>query len=168
MCIQEKETIQNLTMKYVRQHGKFSNREKHVFFSHFYLSNTHYVTRPFLIQSRDDSKLGSIRSLAQRVLHAMTGSCTISVQEAAYEIDALSLIICSDIITYASVTESQELCSENDKLAKDIISMYRNCSSDHYGISLGKYFYDVYCRKKFMNKNKKSKGEQQDDHTTRS
>ena len=139
-CKQEKKTIHNCIMKYVRQHGEHNNREK-IFSVYFYLSNTHYITHPFLIQSTDDGNLGSIRSPAQRAPHAMTGSRTVSLQEATHEIDVLPLVICSYIITYASATKSQELRSENNKPARGIISMYWNRSLDHYGLSLGKYLW---------------------------
>ena len=118
------------------------------------------ITCPFLIHSTDDSNLGSIRSLAQRALHAMMGSHTVSIEDTAHERDQLPLTLCSNIIMYASMTKPQELHSENDKAAKYTISMYRNnrdCSPDHYGLSLERYFYNIFCRKTFMSKNNKTR-----------
>ena len=52
---------------------------------------------------------------------------------------------------------SQELCSENNKLARDIIVMYMYRSKTYHGLSLEKYFYDVNCKKKFVNTNEKAR-----------
>ena len=89
-----------------------------------------YYTCPFLILSTDDGNLGSIRSLARRALHAKTGSHTVSILEADHKEDKLPLVSCSDN-NLCEYKKSQELHSENDKLAKDIISMYRNGSPDY-------------------------------------
>ena len=154
-------------MKYARQHSEFSNRGKNAFLTFTWATIT---TLPacFSYKARMMVTLDQSGHLHKEHSTRWLVHAKFLFRKPRMGLMHCHLVIHSDIITYASVTESQELCSENDKLAKDIISMYRNCSSDHYGISLGKYFYDVYCRKKFMNKNKKSKGEQQDDHTTRS
>jgi len=73
--------------------------------------------------STDDGNLGSVRSLAQRALHAMIGARTVAVQEAVHEIDGLPLTICSDIITVASTSAAQELKNDDTVVAKDLISL---------------------------------------------
>ena len=108
--------------------------------------------------STDDGNLGSVRSLAQRALHAMTGARTVAVQEAVHEIDGLPLTICSDIITVASISAAQELKNDDTVVAKDLISLYRNRDLDYHNKSLHEYFYDVYCKNKYMVEGAKKQG----------
>ena len=169
MCKQEKETIQNIIMEYVKHHRECQNKENCTLFSFFsFNNNAHYITCTFLIHSTNDGNFGSIRLLAQRALHDMTGSGTVSIQEVAHEIDQLPLVLCSNIITYASITKSQELFSENNEPAKYTILMYRNCSPDRYSLSVGKYSYDVFCKQKNHEQEGQSQVQQQDDYTARS
>ena len=108
--------------------------------------------------STDDGNLGSVRSLAQRTLHAMTGARTVVAQEAVHEINVLPLTICSDIITVASIAAAQELKNDDTVVAKDLISLYRNRKLKHDSKSLHEYFYDVYCKKKYMIEGAKKQG----------
>jgi hypothetical protein len=104
-----------------------------------------------------DGNVKSIRLLVQRALHTMTGLRAVSAQKAAHETDQLPLTSCSNITTHANMTKPQELRGENDKAAKDIVSMHRNHSPDHHGLSLERHFYEVFCKKTSMSKNDKAR-----------
>ena len=61
----------------------------------------------------------------------------VSMQEAGKMVDNQELVICSDSITYVSLSQGQALQDETDKQQKrDLITIYRNRQRHHNHYSL--------------------------------
>ena len=75
----------------------------------------------------------------------LTGTRLVPSQEAVHMVDNQDLVICSDMITYVSLSQGQALRSESDKSKqKDLITVYRNRKEEHYPLSLEQFFYQVF------------------------
>jgi hypothetical protein len=86
----------------------------------------------------------------------LTGHRLVSMQEAVHMVDNQELVICSDSITYVSLSQGQALRDETDKQQKrDLITIYRNRQRHHNHYSLEQYFYQVFVESTFKKKNNK-------------
>ena len=84
----------------------------------------------------------------------LTGHRLVSMQEAVHMVDNQELVICSDSITYVSLSQGQALQDKTDKQQKrDLITIYRNCQRHHNHYSLEQYFYQVFVESTFKKKN---------------
>jgi len=86
----------------------------------------------------------------------LTGHRLVSMQKAVHMVDNQELVICSDSITYVSLSQGQALRDETDKQQKrDLITIYRNHQRHHNHYSLEQYFYQVFVQSTFKKKNNK-------------
>ncbi len=81
------------------------------------------------------------------------------MQEAVHMVDEQELVICSDSITYVSITQGQVLRNEQ----QDIITVYQNCPKKYKDLSLEQFFYRVF----IIPTLKKSKNGDSDDNDER-
>ena len=91
--------------------------------------------------------MGGTRYITQKALHGMSAQRTVSIQEAVHMVDNQDLVICSEKFTYLSLRQGEVLTSEKDgQKRKDIVTMYRNRSTNLGNLSLDEYFYSHFCR----------------------
>ena len=106
-----------------------------------------------LLSTQDDNLTG-LRTITKKALHMLTGHRLVSMQEAVHMVDNQELVICSDSITYVSLSQGQALRDETDKQQKrDLITIYRNRQRHHNHYSLEQYFYQVFVESTFKKKN---------------
>ena len=92
--------------------------------------------------------MGGTRYITQKALHGMSAQRTVSIQEAVHMVDNQDLVICSEKFTYLSLRQGAVLTSEKDgQKRKDIVTMYRNRSTNLEDLSLDEYFYSHFCRR---------------------
>jgi hypothetical protein len=91
-----------------------------------------------------------VKSITKKALHHLAGHRLVSIQEAVHMVDDQPLVICSDSMTYVSISQGQVLRNdlETDK-RKDIITVYRNRQKQFHDLSLEQYFYRVFSRNTF-------------------
>jgi len=78
----------------------------------------------------------------------MTSERMVPVQEAAHMIDENDLVMCSDIIHFATLNKARELRYDGQPETDDVVTLYRKRSPQHENMSLQTYFYQIYCRDK--------------------
>ncbi len=68
-----------------------------------------------------------VKTITKKALHHLAGHRLVSIQEAVHMVDDQPLVICSDSMTYVTISQGQVLRDdlETDK-RKDIITVYRN------------------------------------------
>ncbi len=97
-------------------------------------------------------------------LHHLAGHQLVSMQEAVHMVDEQELVIYSDSMTYASITQGQVLRDEQETDKKqDIITVYQNCPKKYKDLSLEQFFYRVFINTTF----RKSKNGDSDDNDER-
>jgi hypothetical protein len=108
-----------------------------------------------LLSTQEDNLTG-LRTITKKALHMLTGHRLVSMQEAVHMVDNQELVICSDSITYVSLSQGQALWDKTDKQQKrDLITIYRNRQRHHNHYSLEQYFYQVFVESTFKKKNNK-------------
>ncbi len=75
----------------------------------------------------------------------MAGHQLVIIQQAVHMADDQPLVICSNSMAYANISQGQVLRDDlkTDK-RKDIITVYRNRQKQFHGLSLEQYFYRVF------------------------
>jgi hypothetical protein len=81
----------------------------------------------FSIKRTKDDDMTGVNTITKKALHHLTGHRVVSMQEGVHMVDDQELVICSDSMTYVSITQGQVLRddTESDK-KQDIITVYRN------------------------------------------
>ena len=87
-----------------------------------------------------------MRAITQKALHGLSGTRTVSVQEAVHLVDNQDLVICSEKFTMLSIRAGAMMASEKDKEKKDIVSMYRNRKKSLEHLTMDEYFYTHFCK----------------------
>jgi hypothetical protein len=65
------------------------------------------------------------KTITMKALHHLSGHQLVSMQEAVHMVDEQELLICSDSMTYVSITQGQVLRDEQDTDKKnEILSRY--------------------------------------------
>ena len=96
--------------------------------------------------STHNGNLGGVRAITQKALHGLSGTRTVSVQEAVHLVDNQDLVICSEKFTMLSIRAGAMMASEKDKEKKDIVSMYRNRKKSLEHLTMDEYFYTHFCK----------------------
>ena len=100
--------------------------------------------------SKSSSDITGVQTLVKMSLNWMTSKRLISIQEAVHEIDRLSLTLCSEIITYVSIQSCLKLRKSSDPKPNDLVFNYANRGDEYCHLSLDEFFYQVWCKEKFM------------------
>lgn len=81
----------------------------------------------FPIERTQDDDMTGVNTITKKALHHFSGHRVISMQEGVHMVDDQELVICSDSMTYVSITQGQVLRDDtvHDK-KRDIITVYRN------------------------------------------
>ncbi len=81
----------------------------------------------FSIKRTKDDDMTGVNTITKKGLHHLTGHRVVIMQEGVHMVDDQELVICSDSMTYVSITQGQVLRddTESDK-KRDIITVYRN------------------------------------------
>ncbi len=81
----------------------------------------------FSIKRTKDDDMTGVNTITKKALHHLTGHRVVSMQKGVHMVDDQELVICSDSMTYVSITQGQVLRddTESDK-KRDIITVYRN------------------------------------------
>jgi hypothetical protein len=78
-----------------------------------------------------------VKTMTKKALHHLAGHQLVSMQEAVHMVDEQQLVICSDRMTYVSITQGQVLQDELEADKKqDIITVYQNRSKKYKDLSL--------------------------------
>jgi hypothetical protein len=118
-----------------------TKQRKSKFLIFFAKIQTLYYPNLLFLPSTQDNNLTGLRTITKKALHMLTGQHLVSMQEAAHMVDNQELVICSDRITYVSLSQGQALWDKTDKhQMKDLITTYRNRPSHHHHYSLEQYF----------------------------
>ncbi len=98
----------------------------------------------FSIKRTKDDDMTGVNTITKKALHHLTGHHVVSMQEGVHMVDDQELVICSDSMTYVSITQDQVLQddTESDK-KQDIITVYRNRTKKYRDLSLEEFFYRV-------------------------
>ncbi len=105
-----------------------------------------------------------VKTITKKALHHLAGHQLVSMQEAVHMVDEQELVICSDRMTYVSITQGQVLQDEQETDKKQyIITVNRNRSKKYNDLSLEQLFYHVFVNTTF----KKSKNGNLDDNDER-
>lgn len=120
-----------------------------------YITNTTLTILPFksksnLTTSKSSSDINGVQTLVKMSLNWMTSKRLISIQEAVHEIDRLGLTLCSEVITYVSIMSCTKLRKSADPKPNDLVYRYASRSDEYSQLSLDEYFYQVWCKEKFM------------------
>jgi hypothetical protein len=101
-----------------------------------------------------DDDMSGVNTITKKALHHFSGHRVISIQEGVHMVDDQELVICSDCMTYVSITQGQVLCDDtvHDK-KRDIITVYRNRQKKYRDLSLEQYFYRVFVTSTFKKSN---------------
>ena len=93
----------------------------------------------YIIRTNNDDMTG-IKSITKNAVHHLAGHRLVIIQEAVHMVDDQPLVICSDSMTYVTISQGQVLQDdlETDK-RKDIITMYQNRQKKFHGLSLEQY-----------------------------
>jgi hypothetical protein len=72
-----------------------------------------------------------VKTITKKALHHLAGHRLVSMQEAVHMVDEKELVICSESMTYVSITQGQVLQDELgiDK-KQEIIAVYQNCQQN--------------------------------------
>ena len=99
----------------------------------------------FSIKRTKDDDMTGVNTITKKALHHLTGHRVVSMQEGVHMVDDQELVICSDSMTYVSITQDQVLQddTESDK-KRDIITVYRNQTKKYRDLSLEQFFYRVF------------------------
>ena len=99
----------------------------------------------FSIKRTKDDDMTGVNTITKKALHHLTGHRVVSMQEGVHMVDDQELVICSDSMTYVSITQGQVLQdhTESDK-KRDIITVYRNRTKKYRDLSLEQFFYRVF------------------------
>ncbi len=66
-----------------------------------------------------------VKTITKKALHHLAGHQLVSMQDTVHMVDEQELVICSDIMTYVSITQGQVLRDEQETDKKqDIIMVY--------------------------------------------
>jgi hypothetical protein len=66
-----------------------------------------------------------VKTITKKALHHLAGHRLVSMQESVHMVDEQELVICSDSMTYVSITQGQVLRDEQETDKKqDIITVY--------------------------------------------
>jgi hypothetical protein len=105
-----------------------------------------------------------VKTITKKALHHMAVHQLVSMQEAVHMVDEKELVICSDSMTYVSITQGQVLRDEQETDKKqDIITVYQNRPKKYKDLSLEQFFYHVFINTTF----RKSKNGDSDDNNER-
>ncbi len=66
------------------------------------------------------------KTITKKALHHLAGHQLESMQEAVHMVDEQELVICSDSMTYVSITQGQVLRDEPETDKNKILSRYQN------------------------------------------
>jgi hypothetical protein len=118
----------------------------------------------FSIKRTKDDDMTGVNTITKKALHHLIGHCVVSMQEGVHMVDDQELVICSDSMTYVSITQGQVLQdnTESDK-KQDIITVYRNRTKKYRDLFLKQFFYRVF----FNTTLKKSNSGDSDDNDGR-
>jgi hypothetical protein len=68
-----------------------------------------------------------VKTVTKKAVHHLAGHQLVSIQEDVHMVDEQELVICSDSMTYVSITQGQVLGDEQETDKKqDIIMVYQN------------------------------------------
>ncbi len=70
-----------------------------------------------------DDYLTGLGTITKKALHMLSGQQQVSMQETVHMVDNQKLVICSDMMTYVSLSQGQALRSETDNLHKKTWSL---------------------------------------------
>jgi hypothetical protein len=66
-----------------------------------------------------------VKTITKKAVHHLAGHQLVSMQDTIHMVDEQKLVICSDIMTYVSITQGQDLRDEQEADKKrDIITVY--------------------------------------------
>lgn len=102
------------------------------------------------MNSKSSSDITGVQTLVKMSLNWMTSKRLISIQEAVHEIDRLGLTLCSEVITYVSIQSCTKLRKSSDPKPNDLVYRYASRADEFTQLSLDEYFYQVWCKEKFM------------------
>ena len=108
----------------------------------------------FPIERTQDDDMTGVNTITKKALHHFSGHRVISMQEGVHMVDDQELVICSDSMTYVSITQGQVLQdnTESDK-KRDIITVYWNRQKKYRDLSLEQFFYRVFISTTFKKSN---------------
>jgi len=108
----------------------------------------------FPIERTQDDDMTGVNTITKKALHHFSGHRVISMQEGVHMVDDQELVICSDSMTYVSITQGQVLRDDtvHDK-KRDIITVYRNRPKKFRDLSLEQFFYRVFISTTFKKSN---------------
>ncbi len=91
-----------------------------------------------------------VKTITKKALDHLAGHQLVSMQEAVHMVDEQELVICSDRMTYVSITQGQVLQGEQETDKKqDIITVYWNHSKKYKDLFLEQFFYRVFVNTTF-------------------
>jgi hypothetical protein len=86
-----------------------------------------------------------VKTITKEALHHLAGHQLVSMQEAVHMVDEQEFVICSDSMTYVSITQGQVLRDEQETDKKrDIITVHRNRPKKIKDLSLEHFFYRIF------------------------
>jgi hypothetical protein len=69
--------------------------------------------------------MAGVKTVTEKALHHLAGHQLVSMQEAVNMAEVQELVICSNSMTYVSISQGQVLCNDLDtNKRKDIITVY--------------------------------------------
>jgi hypothetical protein len=77
-----------------------------------------------------------VKTITKKALHHLAGHQLVSMQEAVHMVDERVLVICSDSMTYVSITQGQVLRDEQETDKNEILSRYIKTNQKKTKISL--------------------------------
>ena len=77
-----------------------------------------------------------VKTITKKALHHLAGHQLVSMQEAVHMVDEQELVICSDSMTYVSITQGQVLRDEQETEKNEILSRYIKTVQKNTKISL--------------------------------
>ncbi len=77
-----------------------------------------------------------MKTITKKALHHLAGHQLVSMQEAIHMVDQQELVICSDRMTYVSITQGQVLQDEQEIDKNKILSLYIKTIQKNTKISL--------------------------------
>ena len=90
----------------------------------------------FSIKRTKDDDMTGVKTITRKALHHLTGHRLVSMQEADHMVDEQELVICSDSMTYVSITQGQVLRDEQETDKNEILSWYIKTVQKNTKISL--------------------------------
>ncbi len=103
-----------------------------------------------LNRTQDDDMTG-VKTITKKALHHLAGHQLVSMQEAVHMVDEQELVICSDSMTYVSITQGQVLLRDDQETDKkqDIITVYQNPPKKYKDLSLEQFLHCIFINTTF-------------------